>query len=78
MSDEEWQVTEPPLPAPAWKAGKGGRPAGHCRRDIAGAIRYLAKGCGRSSTRACSKLKRLASRGILVETEPGLFTQPRP
>ena len=25
-----------------------------------------------------SKLKRLASGGILVETEPGLFTQPRP
>jgi len=25
-----------------------------------------------------SKLKRLASRGILVETEPGMFTQPRP
>jgi hypothetical protein len=25
-----------------------------------------------------SKLKRLACRGILVETEPGLFTQPRP
>jgi uncharacterized membrane protein YccC len=25
-----------------------------------------------------SKLKRLASRGILVETEPGLFVQPRP
>ena len=25
-----------------------------------------------------SKLKRLAGRGILVETEPGLFTQPRP
>jgi hypothetical protein len=24
-----------------------------------------------------SKLKRLASRGILVETKPGLFTQPR-
>jgi hypothetical protein len=24
-----------------------------------------------------SKLKRLVSRGILVETEPGLFTQPR-
>ena len=24
------------------------------------------------------KLKRLVSRGILVETEPGLFTQPRP
>lgn len=25
-----------------------------------------------------SKLKRLASRGILIETEPGLFTQPQP
>jgi hypothetical protein len=25
-----------------------------------------------------AKLKRLASRGILVEIEPGLFTQPRP
>ncbi|MFD0772365.1 hypothetical protein ACFQZ2_00330 [Streptomonospora algeriensis] len=25
-----------------------------------------------------SKLKRLVSRGILVETEPGLFTQHRP
>lgn len=25
-----------------------------------------------------SKLKRLVNRGILIETEPGLFTQPRP
>ena len=25
-----------------------------------------------------SKLKRLASRGILIEAEPGLFTQPHP
>jgi hypothetical protein len=25
-----------------------------------------------------SRLKRLVSRGILVETEPGLFTQPHP
>jgi hypothetical protein len=25
-----------------------------------------------------SKLKRLVTRGILTETEPGLFTQPRP
>jgi len=25
-----------------------------------------------------SKLKRLVSLGILIETEPGLFTQPRP
>jgi transposase len=41
MSDAEWAVTEPTLPAPAWKQGKGGRPAAHCRRDVADAIRYL-------------------------------------
>jgi transposase len=43
MSHAEWAVTEPTLPAPAWKQGKGGRPAGHCRRDIVDAIRYLVK-----------------------------------
>ena len=43
MSDAEWQVIEPVLPAPAWKAGKGGRPAGRCRRDYVDAIRYLVK-----------------------------------
>jgi len=43
MNEAEWQVTEPTLPPPAWKAGKGGRPAGHCRRDIVDAIRYLVK-----------------------------------
>jgi transposase len=41
MSDAEWQVIEPALPAPAWQAGQGGRPAGWCRRDIIDAIRYL-------------------------------------
>jgi transposase len=43
MRDAEWAVIEPALPAPAWKAGKGGRPAEHCRRDIVDAIRYLVK-----------------------------------
>lgn len=43
MSDAEWAVTEPTLPEPAWKMGKGGRPGEHCRRDIADAIRYLVK-----------------------------------
>src|SRR5260370_16970617 len=43
MSDAEWQVIEPTLPAPAWKAGKGGRPARRCRRDYVDAIRYLVK-----------------------------------
>ncbi len=43
MSDGEWAVTEPTLPGPAWRRGKGGRPAEHCRRDIVDAIRYLVK-----------------------------------
>jgi transposase len=43
MSDAEWAVTEPALPGPAWKQGRGGRPAEHCRRDIVDAIRYLVK-----------------------------------
>jgi transposase len=43
MGDAEWAVTEPALPAPAWKQGKGGRPAQRCRRDIVDAIRYLVK-----------------------------------
>ncbi len=43
MSEAEWAITEPALPAPAWMLGKGGRPAGHCRRDIVDGIRYLVK-----------------------------------
>ena len=43
MSDAEWAVIEPTLPGPAWKQGRGDRPAGHCRRDIIDAIRYLVK-----------------------------------
>ena len=34
-------MCEPSLPTPAWLAGRGGRPAGHCMRDIVDAIRYL-------------------------------------
>jgi transposase len=41
MTDAEWAVCEPVLPAPAWLAGRGGRPAGYCMRDIVDAIRYL-------------------------------------
>ncbi|MGH3224043.1 MAG: transposase [Streptosporangiaceae bacterium] len=43
MSDAEWAVTEPALPAPAWTLGKGGRPGGYCRRDVVDGIRYLVK-----------------------------------
>jgi len=41
MTEAEWAVCEPLLPAPAWLAGRGGRPARCCMRDIADAIRYL-------------------------------------
>jgi transposase len=43
MSDAEFAVTEPVPPEPAWRQGKGGRPAEHCRRDIVDAVRYLIK-----------------------------------
>lgn len=43
MSDGERAVTEPALAASGWKQGRGGRPAGHCRRDIVDATRYLVK-----------------------------------
>ena len=41
MTGAEWALCEPMLPAPAWLAGRGGRPASWCMRDIADAIRYL-------------------------------------
>ena len=43
MTGAEWAVCEPLLPAPAWLAGRGGRPASWCMRDIADAIRYLTR-----------------------------------
>jgi transposase len=36
-------VCEPLLPTPAWLAGRGGRPASWCMRDIADAIRCLTR-----------------------------------
>jgi transposase len=41
MTDAEWAICEPLLPAPAWLAGKGGRPSSYCMRDIVDGIRYL-------------------------------------
>ena len=41
MTGAEWAICEPLLPAPAWLAGRGGRPASYCMRDIVDAIRYL-------------------------------------
>jgi len=46
MTDAEWAVIEPLLPAPGWIAGKGGCPGSYCRRDIVDGIRYLVhNGC---------------------------------
>jgi transposase len=46
MSDAEWAVIEPLLPAPGWTLGRGGWPGRYCRRDIVNAIRYLVhNGC---------------------------------
>jgi transposase len=41
MAEAEWAICEPLLPAPAWLAGRGGRPSRYCMRDIVDAIRYL-------------------------------------
>jgi len=41
MTDAEWAVIEPLLPAPGWTRGQGGSPGSYCRRDIVDAIRYL-------------------------------------
>jgi hypothetical protein len=46
MTDAEWAVIEPLLPAPGWTAGQGGSPGSYCRRDIVDGIRYLVhNGC---------------------------------
>ena len=43
MTRAEWALCEPLLSAPAWLAGRGGRPASWCMRDIVDAIRYLTR-----------------------------------
>lgn len=46
MTDAEWAVIEPLLPAPGWTGGQGGSPGSWCRRDIVDGIRYLVhNGC---------------------------------
>ena len=41
MSDAEWALTEPLLPAPACTTYWGGGRETHCRRQVVDAIRYL-------------------------------------
>ena len=44
VTDAEWAILEPLLPAPGSTAGRGGRPEKHCRRVIADAILYIVRG----------------------------------
>ena len=41
MTDAQWALIEPVLPRPGWLAGRGGRRAKHCRREIVDAIFYV-------------------------------------
>ena len=40
MTDAEWAVLEPLLPAPACATAAGGHPERYCRREIVDALRY--------------------------------------
>lgn len=44
LTDAQWAVLEPLLPAPASAAGRGGRPEKHPRRLILDAVFYLVRG----------------------------------
>jgi transposase len=46
MTDAQWAVLEPLLPAPACATAGGGHPERYCRREIVDALRYLVdNGC---------------------------------
>ena len=44
VTDAEWAILEPLLPAPGSTAGRGGRPEKHCRRVIVDAILDIVRG----------------------------------
>ena len=44
VTDAEWAILEPLLPAPGSTAGRGGRPEKRCRRVIVDAILYIVRG----------------------------------
>ncbi len=44
LTDAEWALLEPLLPAPGNTQGRGGRPEKHCRRLVLDAIFYLVRG----------------------------------
>ena len=44
VTDAQWAILEPLLPAPGSTAGRGGRPERHCRRVMVDAILYIVRG----------------------------------
>jgi transposase len=44
LTDAQWTVLEPLLPAPGDTIGRGGRPEKYCRRLVCDAIFYLVRG----------------------------------
>ncbi|WP_257226009.1 transposase [Rhodococcus opacus] len=44
VTDAEWAIVEPLLPAPGSTADRGGRPEKYCRRVIIDAILYIVRG----------------------------------
>lgn len=41
LTEAEWQVIRPLLPAPPGFRGRGGRPEGYCHRVMLDAVRYV-------------------------------------
>ncbi|HEY3869042.1 MAG TPA: transposase, partial [Actinocrinis sp.] len=41
LTDAQWAVLAPLIPAPAWIRGRGGRPEGYCHREMIDAMLYV-------------------------------------
>jgi hypothetical protein len=41
LTDVQWAMVMPLVPVPAWMVRHGGRPEGHCHREMIDAVLYL-------------------------------------
>lgn len=41
LTDAQWAVIAPLIPAPAWIGGRGGRPEGYCHREMVDVMLYV-------------------------------------
>jgi hypothetical protein len=85
LADEPDSETEPARPAPALPGHPAYQQILTVFADVGGSMRArdLCQALdlpivSKNTENIRAKLKRMVSRGILLETEPGLFTQPRP